>query len=121
MEVELYIGSENLTDNQVQGLTRDLSRTLSRETDIEAQIPEQPADQWVKGEPVTLGLLLLTFFTSGAAVALFEVLKSYYSRDSSLIVNIKRPDGTAFSFESHNMDPAQIAKTRDEFNKFMEP
>ncbi|KQC04787.1 MAG: hypothetical protein APR53_09655 [Methanoculleus sp. SDB] len=114
MELNLYLGSEELSDNQLQKLTRDLSKDLARESSIEATIPERPAEKGMKGDPITLGLLALTLLSSGTVVALFNVLKSYFERDSTLEITIENHEGNKYSFKAQNMRPDQIEMTMNE-------
>jgi len=97
MVVTLALLSKDLNDEALQELTIELRRTLIDETDIEAELVKGLSEKGIQGEPITsdsvkgsskkrsrgeptLGLIVLTFLTSGAAVALFEVFKSFFDR-----------------------------------------
>jgi hypothetical protein len=84
MSIQLILTNDDLNEDSLQLLTQDLLQTLGSETDIQAEIVQGEAVQGSKGDPVTLGVLALSFITSGAAVALIGVLKSYLIRDSSM-------------------------------------
>lgn len=120
MSVTLSINSSELNVDDVHELTLDLSRTLERESDISAELAEGPTEAGSKGEPITVGLLILTFLTSGAAVSMFGVLKSYFERDSSLEMNLEREDGRKLAIRAENMSPDQINRTIEAAREFFE-
>ena len=111
MEATVGISCESLADDDLQALTRQLSTTLNRETDVEAAMPEAPAEPGSRGDPAILHTLLLTFMTSGAAVAMFQVIKSYVERNKSLTMTFKRADGQELVIDQTNMGADQLDKT----------
>ena len=68
MAVNLTISSEEFDNEDLQELTTDLCQTIVKETDIDAKIVEGPTQKGAKGEPITLGFLVLIFISSGAAI-----------------------------------------------------
>ena len=92
MSIQLTLTNDDLDKDSLQLLTQDLLQTLGSETDIQAEIVQGEAVQGSKGDPVTLGVLALSFITSGAAVALIGVLKSYITRSSSIQFEVKSGD-----------------------------
>jgi hypothetical protein len=120
MAVNLTLSSKELDNEDIQELTTDLCQTIVKETDIDAKIPEGPSQAGVRGEPITLGLLALTFLGGGSAVALFNVFKSYFDRESSLKLDLQREDGTTLTINAQNMKPEQIEDTLTKFEKFLE-
>lgn len=119
MTLTLSLSSGELNDEDIQELTTDLCKTIINETDINAELVEGPTQKGNRGEPITLGLIALTFMSSGAAVALFNVLKSYLDRESSLIFGIQREDGTKLGIKMKNMQPEQVKATLSEVKIFL--
>jgi hypothetical protein len=78
MSIQLILTNDDLNEDSLQLLTQDLLQTLGSETDIQAQIVQGEAVQGSKGDPVTLGVLALSFISSGAAVALIGVLNPQF-------------------------------------------
>jgi hypothetical protein len=117
MAVTLSISSTELSEDRIQTLTSDLCRSIIKETDIEAELAEDIYPKGAKGEPITLGLIVLTFLSGGSAVALINVLKSYFERDSTLEVSIEQKNGAKLAINAKNMKPEQI---EDTFNKVKE-
>ena len=111
MDLTLQVSSNSLSEEKLHNLTLELAQTIGSETDISAQIPEHPPAPEAKGDPITIGTLVLTFFSSGAAIALIEVLKTYFGRASNLTIDIKRPDGHQVNISAQNMKPEQIENT----------
>jgi hypothetical protein len=60
------------------------------------------------GDTVGIGQIALSFFSSGAAVALVECLKAYFMRERSLVARVKRPDGTEIEISSKNIGTPEI-------------
>lgn len=119
MAVKLVVSSEELVDEDLQVLAADLCKSISRETDIDAKLPEGSINEKAKGEPITLGVILLYSIKFGALAALFGVLKSYFERESSLEVNIQRDDGVIISINAKNMHTDQIERTFKKVNEFL--
>ncbi len=108
LAVTLSVSSTELNDDRLQALTADLCRIINNEFNIEAVLAEGPAQKGAKGEPITLGIIILTFLSSGSAIALLNILKSYFDREPSINMKIKREDGTEIAIAAKNMSPEQI-------------
>ena len=118
MSVDLAISSQRLSEQNLQDLTRDLCKQLNDQGEIQANVPVQPSGPGPKGDMVSLGTLALTFLTSGAAVALFEVAKAYFERDKSLKFVIKNGQGQEFEVTADNLSSSQIDQTIKLANEF---
>jgi hypothetical protein len=108
MAPTLLLSSEELDDEDIRELTTDLCNTIIDETDINAKLADGVAQKEERGDPITLGLIVLTFISSSAAVALFNVLKSYIDRESSLVFDIQEKDGTQRRLSVKNMRPNDV-------------
>jgi hypothetical protein len=111
MQVKLALAAETLSAEALQDITRDFRRTLGRETDVVASEPAAAPVAGAKGDPVTLGVLVLTFMTSGAAVAMFEVAKAFFQRNAGLVMEFEREDGRKLKIKAENLRPNQIDRT----------
>jgi len=114
MEIELQLSSTDLSDDELDALARQLANTITDETDVAAALQEGDSEPGAKGDPITIGSLVLTFISSGAAIALFEVFKTYFARESSLNIALKRSDGTEVSVSAQNLKPEQLQGTIDQ-------
>jgi hypothetical protein len=92
---------------------------LHDETEASVAIPATAVAEGAKGDPITIGTVVLTFLTSGAAVSIFKVLEAYVTRKSSIEVEISRPDGQKFVLRAEDVSPATIAATQQVFEKFV--
>ena len=108
MSQTLTVTSGGMGPAEVQALTRDLVSSINHHTVARAEIPEGEAQAGERGDPVTLGMIALSFISSGAAVALFQIIKAYFERDRSLELAFERPDGRTMSIKAKNMDPDRI-------------
>ena len=111
MTIILSVSSPELSIERIQALTGDLCRTITKETDVEAELAKGVAQRGAKGDPITLGLIALTFLSGGSAVALLDVLKSYMARDSTLELSLERNDGAKLIINAKNMRKEQINET----------
>jgi len=108
MNLTLNLSSNELDPEDLQALTRGLCDSIVDETEIKAEIPSGAVVQGAKGDPVTLGLIVLTLLTSGSAVALFEIFKAYFNRNSSLTIKMIRADGTPLEITAQNIKLEQL-------------
>jgi len=120
MNIKMKIKSEELASDDLQQLTLDLSRTISRETELEPSIEEGETEVGSRGEGITVGTLVLSFITSGAAVALFNVIKAYFERNPSLEFEFESTDGKKLKIKTNDIKPNQMDKTLGVLKQFME-
>jgi len=111
MSVMLSIVCDELEAEDLHALTVDLVKTLKEETDLVTSLAETPGEPGQRGMDVLLGQIILTAFSSGAVVALFNILKTYFERKSTLKVNIQRGDGKSFEIRAENLTKGQINET----------
>src|SRR5262245_32843324 len=117
MSIRLSLTSEALDAEAIQSLTRDFWRTASKENDLHVE-----ADY---GSPIpgardagALTNLLLTFASSGAAVALINVCKTFFERNSSIEINFERADGKKLAIKAQNVNSEHIAKTLETIREY---
>lgn len=103
MPTTLKISSSELNDERIQSLTLSLCKTIAEETDIEVELVKNLAKRGERGEPITAGLVILTALSSGSAVALFNLLKSYFEREPSIKISIKRENGREVLIDAKNI------------------
>lgn len=108
MSLTLNLSSSELADEELQALTRQLCDSIAGETDIQAEIPSGAVAKGHKGEPISLGVLALSFLSGGSAVALCEVFKAYVNRVPSLEINIEKPNGAKVTINAKNLNPKAL-------------
>ncbi len=108
MNFTLHLSSADLDEEDLQQLTHQLCNNIAIETEIKAEIPSGAVMPGTKGDPITIGVITLTFLTSGAAVALFEVFKAYFIRQPSLTIKMTKADGTPFEMTAQNIKLEKI-------------
>jgi len=108
MTPTLIVASQRLEPAEVQALTRDLVASINDHTDVRAEIAQGETRAGERGDAVTLGAIVLSFVTSGAAVALIQVFKAYFERDEGLEISLERPDGRKLTIKSENVSGKRI-------------
>jgi hypothetical protein len=97
----------DIRDARLAQLTRDLERDLSR-VGIRARPVEAPPVPGERGEPITIGVLVLALVTSGTVKAMIECFKAYLSRERALAIRLKHADGTEVEVTARNVDTPAI-------------
>jgi hypothetical protein len=108
MAATITLLDETRSLEDLHRLALALRRTLEREAPVEAHLPQETPAPGTRGDAVSVGTLVLTFLTSGAAVAMFEVLRTLFARDRDLRIELTREDGARLSLTAHNMQPRAI-------------
>jgi len=111
MAVTLLLSAPGLDPDRLHGLALSLGRTINAETDMTAGVPEEDPRPGAKGDPVTIGAIVLALITSGAAAKLCEVLGAYFERDSKLEVALERDDGSRLDIKAENLSSARMEET----------
>ncbi|NQY87976.1 MAG: hypothetical protein HRT51_09545 [Colwellia sp.] len=114
--MEININSLLLTNDELSDLVNEMKYFIEDETDAtvnflkpsDAQLINSSDKNKTKGEPITLGALTITFISSGAMVAFFEIFKTYFAREPSLEIEITKNDGTKIKLNAKNVDDTQI-------------
>jgi len=120
MSASLFLSSQELDEEDIHAFTNDLCCTINQETPLEAGLVEKPGELGTKGDPVTLGLLALTFLSSGAAVALFNVFKALFERNSSLVFELRGEGGKILKLSAENLSSTQVDKALENVKIFFE-
>jgi hypothetical protein len=118
MSITLSISSGEMEAEDIHSFAVDICRTLGRETDVEAKLAEESGERGTKGDPITVGMIILNFITGGAAASMFLVLKSYFERSPSLEMEFERPDGKKLVIRAKNVGSDQIDQTWNKAREF---
>ena len=119
-DVTLSLVAKGSDPEQLHAITSDLCNTLNRETDVEAHLPEKMAEAGAKGDPITIGTVVLAFLTTGAAAKLFDVFKSYFERDPKLEIELERKDGERLKIRAEDVGSDQVLKSLALAHEFLE-
>lgn len=118
MSIILTITSAEIGADRIQDLTLDLCRDIGKENDIDAKLAEGKSETGSKGDPITVGAIILALITGGAINSLIGVLKSYSERVPSLEMDLKREDGANLKISAKNLSQDQIDHTIKQANEF---
>jgi hypothetical protein len=116
MDFNIVLAAPGLRDETIQHLTRQLCTTINQGEHLEASIPDENKVAGTKGDPITIGTIVLGVLgAGGGAAALINVFKSYLDRSKELCIKVKRATGDEIEITSKNIDSSQIKSTLDEF------
>lgn len=101
---EISLAGEDLDAHDQQTRVKQLAREIEARTEARTALSRSDGDGTTKGDPLTIGALVMTFMTSGVAVAALGVLKAWIERGRVSSATIKGPDGTEVTITNTNAD-----------------
>lgn len=119
MSIELLISSNDLRGQALQEFTENLCETLMREAKLDAAMKKGDSYLGAKGEPITIGVIVLSFITSGAAVALLNAISAHFARSNKIEVSMSKANGDTFTLKSENMAAEQHQQTLKQLEDFL--
>jgi hypothetical protein len=112
-DIILKLECADYDDSRIDAVTRDLARSLREEGVGAAMASQGNAAPGKKGDPVTIGAIVLTLIqTGGVAVTLLQVLKAYLARKSTMRFELTRADGRKVSLDASWFNKAQMEETQ---------
>ena len=112
-DIILKLECADYDDSRIDAVTRDLARGLREEGVGAAMASQGDAAPGKKGDPVTIGAIVLTLIqTGGVAVTLLQVLKAYLARKSTMRFELTRADGRKVSLDASWFNKAQMEETQ---------
>ena len=121
MNAILSLHHDELSDEVIQELTIELRNSVNRETDLTAQLPEEAGGPGKKGDPVTIGQIILAAVGGGGAVAaLLSVLRVYFARKPRLLIELDMGDGRTLKIDAEHLQPAQIQQATEAVKRLFE-
>ena len=120
MSMKLMLDADATGKEEIQALALDLARSLNRDTDLEAELEVSSAPPGSRGEAVSIGTLALQFITSGAAVGLFTVLKTFFERKPTLRIVLEKETGGKLEIDAAFLDSARIDESLRIANRFLD-
>ena len=109
--IALSVRSTGVDESRMQALTRDLARALRDERVGKVARAEHDATHGKKGDPVTIGEIVLTLIGSGGAVmSLLQILRAFIERQKSLVFEISRND-KKLTLNATNLSQKELRST----------
>jgi regulator of sirC expression with transglutaminase-like and TPR domain len=96
---------------EISALTREMVRSIEQNTEASVDLPQSIGPPGSKGEALLIGQLLLTFLTSGAAVALIDVFKPYFARHPKLEIELSNAGGEVLKLKAEDIAPKALSET----------
>jgi len=115
----LAIKSNELSDERLQVIARELCQILNRDSGINAKFEEQDSTNLgARGDIIALGNIILTILSSETIAVLFEIIKSYIDRDSSISFVLEAND-EKFEFSAKNMSGKEANEVLSHLSKIV--
>jgi hypothetical protein len=119
-EIQLRLSGNKLLDSQVQLLSSDLLQSLREEAIGVARRSSHQAAPGMKGDPVTIGAIVLTLIGGGGVLGkLIDVFKAYIERQPSVEFELEKTDGSKIKIKAANMSGDNIVETSKMLEKFL--
>lgn len=110
MPIKLKVYDPDADQDALAELTQELCNQAAQVDGVRADLAKGETVKGGKGDPITLGVIALTFLTSGAAVALFKVVESYAKRKKTF--EFEFDDGTTkLKLSSENLSGEERDRT----------
>ena len=120
VQIGVQLKCDDLSESKLQALTREMLQSLKKARLGPPTLPEIESKGEAKGDPVSLGTILLALVGShGVAVSLAQVLKAYVDRKPSWAVELKRHDGTSLKLKAENLHREQFEHTTKIVEEFL--
>lgn len=103
-DIQITLDGADLSEAEQQTRVRQLTREIEARTDARTSLARTEGTGGTKGEPLTIGAFVMTFLSSGAAVAAFDVIKSWIEKDKIGSATFKTADGTEVTINNANVD-----------------
>ena len=120
MELKIKVFNDSLNDEDIHRVTNELNQAINYETDFTSILSPSDMNPGQKGDPSILGEIILTAFSSGAIVALINVIKSYINRDSNLNIDITGKNGKSIKLNAVNIKSNALDNTLSQLKMIMD-
>jgi hypothetical protein len=118
--VFLKLQCAELDDSRLQSLTLDLAKSLRDENIGVVKRAETPPNIGDKGDPITIGTIVMTLIGSGGlAIKFLDVMKPYFERKPKLVLKLNRPDKSV-EVTAESLSGRQLRETSELLNRFFE-
>lgn len=111
MQATISLRCEGMDEEDLQGLTNELQMTVEQETDVRASLVKGASQPGTKGDPFSIGALVLEFLNSGAVEALLGLLGSFFQRHPTLEIDLENAKGGRMKVRATDLGPEQVNRT----------
>ncbi len=110
--------AHGVDSDQLDELTRSAIQ-LFEEQGIQAARPRGAPARGEKGEPITMGVILLAIITSGTAVAVLKVAQTLLDRRRTLRFRVERDDGAHFDLDAERINREEFDALAGQLKRFL--
>jgi hypothetical protein len=118
MTLRFRIAAPGLSEDELDTLSRRLINDAAEER-LELDFDSDRANiiGGHRGDPFTVGALMLSLVTSGSVVALFNLLKSYVERSGDFSIEFTQKGGAPFKLTMKNVSLEKFQEVVRDFEK----
>jgi hypothetical protein len=102
MDETIQLSAPNLAPEQLQDVSSSLLKDLVTELGLNARFTTEAGKPGDKGDPITIGAIIVSLAKSGAILGVIRLLQTYIRRVPSLELTVARPDGQKLTLKSNN-------------------
>lgn len=106
-ELLVTLQLHNLSELRIVKLTDNISRDLLR-SHLKIRPAEALHNQGDRGDPITIGIILVAIINNGAVGSMIECIKSYITQEKQLKITVTTPDGLKVEVDSSNVDSEAV-------------
>lgn len=104
MDVRVTVACAERTPEDLAELVGELTAELNQLQGADVRVEPSAARQGERGDAFSLGNILITFISSGAAVAAINVVKTYFQREPALKLKFKGADGEEVELDAKRLN-----------------
>jgi hypothetical protein len=120
MTYKIQLETSKLAPEDLHDLTREFSQELLAEVGLSNKLEYGESRSGQKGDPVTIGVILIALIKSGAVLGLVKLISSYISRVPSIEVGIVRTDGTTLTIRTRDIQKGDLNGTERLVRDFLD-
>jgi hypothetical protein len=113
-DADQIILNADIPPERLLAITKELSRSLSM-IGFQTKQGEVVEESGTRGDPITVGVLLVDLITAGSVTALIECFKAFIGREKSLSMTIKNIDGEVIEIAGKNIDSSALLDALKKF------
>jgi len=111
----LQLHSETLEMESIHSISTLLSDSIEKETNYEVLHEQSGPRSGDKGDPVSIGTIVLAAISTGTVISLLDVIKAYLSREPEITITINTR-AEKISLNSKNISTKEIQSTIEKLN-----
>jgi len=106
----IRLTNEKIDTESLAKYSQEFIDTCLVDSDVDARPQPVKLDSTKKGDGVSFAAIIITFISSGSAIAFFDILKTYLLKDKSLEFEFSGKNGEKITLNATNLTKEQFDK-----------